>query len=59
MDLFTEAQKAALKDGADALRYRAERLRHHSEYEFDKHEEKAREFSMNAAILDELATAAM
>ena len=61
MELMTEDEQAALKDGADALRYRATRLRDHSEYEENKpwSEDTANQFEKHAKMLEEIATKAM
>jgi hypothetical protein len=47
---------AALKDGADALRYRAEKLREHSAYEDSKpfSQMQAEMFERHAAILERM-----
>jgi hypothetical protein len=57
MKIFTDKEQEALEDGADALRYRAERLRAHSAFEESKpwSELTAEKFERHAAMLNEIA----
>jgi len=56
MKIFTDKEQEALEDGADALRYRAGRLRSHELFASKPEaEEIAAKYERHAAMLDKIA----